>query len=422
MRPDKGRLVERLKARQVATLGEGKYGDGGGLYLRVVGRHRGWVFRYKAAGKAHECGLGPLHTLTLAEARAEARRCRQMRLKGIDPIAAGRAARAAVALEAANAKTFAECATTFHAAHCAAWKNKKHAREWLASLTAHVFPQLGALAVADIDTGHMLRALEPIWTTIPETAGRIRGRIEAVLDWAKTRGYRNGENPARWKGHLDHLLPDRRQLAPVEHFAALPYRDIPAFAAELRAEDSADARALAFQLLTVVRPGEATGTTWDEIDLAAKLWTIPAARMKKRREHRVPLAPAAIAILERTPQEHRHGPVFPGAKPGKPVSVISLWRRANAVAAVAVPGAPVTAHGLRSSFRDWAAERTSFPDEVAEQALAHSVGSKVRRSYQRGDLLAKRRQLMEAWARYCASAPSAAASADVVPLRGPRRG
>ena len=229
MRPDKGRLVERLKARQVATLGEGKYGDGGGLYLRVVGRHRGWVFRYKAAGKAHECGLGPLHTLTLAEARAEARRCRQMRLKGIDPIAAGRAARAAVALEAADAKTFAR-ARRRSTPPGAPLEEQEARAESLASLTAHVFPRLGALTVADIDTGRMLRALEPIWTTVPGRRSHPR-RIEAVLDSAKIRGCRNGENPARWKGHLDHLLPDRRQLAPVERFAALPYRDIPAFAA-----------------------------------------------------------------------------------------------------------------------------------------------------------------------------------------------
>jgi integrase len=245
--------------------------------------------------------------------------------------------------------------------------------------------------------------LEPIWTRIPETATRVRSRIESVLEWARVHGYRgDGANPARWRGHLDHLLPDRKRLARVKHHAALPYRDAPAFMGKLLERDDIEARALAFVLLTAARAGEVCGADWREIDLAHRLWSIPAERMKGRREHRVPLSAAASTLLEQTPPDHRRGYVFPSAtRPGKPVTVIALWRLAQEVT-----DAATTVHGLRSTFRDWAAEQTNFPREVAEMALAHVVGDEAELAYRRSDLLRKRQALMEAWASYCTGTPA----------------
>jgi integrase len=411
------RLIERLTELQVQRAGRGLHNDGGGLYLRVEDKaRRWWVFRYGAQGRRY-LGLGPVHTRSLAEARAEARRCRQLILDGIDPIAAGKAARAAVRLTAASTKTFQQCAEAFHAAHCASWSNRKHAREWLASLATHVLPELGGLPVAAIGTAEIMRVLEPTWARIPETASRLRSRIEAVLDWARVHGYREGENPARWRGHLDHLLPDRKRVARVVHHRALPYRSVPDLVAKLRARTEIEARALELVLLTAARASEACRADWHEIDLAARVWTVPAERMKNRREHRVPLAPAAVAILEQTPPDRRHGPVFPnGARRGKAVTVIALWRLAQELS-----GGATTVHGLRSSFRDWAGEQTSFAREIIELALAHVVGGDTELAYRRGDMLEKRRPLMEAWASYCASAP-AQASGNITPIGSRARG
>jgi integrase len=411
MRRGKGRLIGRLRERQLPRLGHGWHNDGGGLYLRVEDKaRRWWVFRYGRQGR-HYLGLGPVHTLSLAEARIKARKCRQLLLDGIDPIAAGKAARAAVKLTEASTKTFQQCAEAFHAAHCASWSNRKHAREWLASLKAHAFPEIGGLPVAAIGTAEIMRVLEPAWTTVSETASRLRSRIEAVLDWARVHGYRTGENPARWKGHLDHLLPDRKRVARVVHHRALPYRAIPDLVAKLRTRTEIEAHALEFVLLTAARASEACGADWHEIDLAARIWTVPAERMKNRREHRVPLAPTAITILERTPNERQHGPVFPnGARRGKTVTVIALWRLAQELS-----GGATTVHGLRSSFRDWAGEQTSFAREIIELALAHVVGGDTELAYRRGDMLEKRRPLMEAWASYCAGTP-AQVSANVTPI------
>jgi integrase len=411
------RLIERLTELQVQRAGRGLHNDGGGLYLRVEDKaRRWWVFRYGAQGRRY-LGLGPVHTRSLAEARVEARRCRQLLLEGVDPIAAGKAARAAVALETASSKTFAECVDAYHDAHCASWSNRKHAREWKASLATHVLPEIGALPVAAIGTAEIMRVLEPAWTRIPETASRLRSRIEAVLDWARVHGYRAGENPARWRGHLDHLLPDRKRVARVVHHRALPYRAIPDLVANLRARTGIEPRALEFVLLTAARANEACRADWHEIDLAARIWTVPAARMKNRREHRVPLAPAALAILERTPQERRHGPVFPnGTRRGKTVTVIALWRLAQELS-----GGATTVHGLRSSFRDWAGEQTSFAREIIELALAHVVGGDTELAYRRGDMLEKRRPLMNAWASYCTGTP-AQASGNVTPIGGRAHG
>jgi integrase len=404
------RSIGRLTELKVQRAGKGWHNDGGGLYLRVVdSRRRWWVFRYGPQGKRYH-GLGAVHTIGLAEAREQAQRCRKLLLEGADPIATGKVRRAAVRLAAVNAKTFQECADAYHEAHKAAWENAKHVKEWRASLATHVFPLIGALPVAAINTGHVLRVLEPAWTKIPETAGRLRSRIEAVLDWAKVRGLREeGENPARWRGHLDHLLPSLKKSARVKHHAALSYRDMPAFVQELRQRDGVEARALEFVTLTVARAGEATNAVWDEIDWVNGAWIIPAARMKARREHRVPLSRAARAVLEQTPPECRRGCVFPGARPGRPVSVISLWRLAQELT-----GGATTVHGLRSSFRDWAAETTSYPNHVVEMALAHAISDQTEAAYRRGDLFEKRRRLMDEWDAFCASLPRTGA---VLPLR-----
>jgi integrase len=399
------RLIGRLTELKVRRLPRGWHNDGGGLYLRVEDKERRWwVFRYGAGGKRYH-GLGPVHTLGLTEAREQARACRALLLKGEDPVAAGKARRAQAALAAANAKKFAECVEAYHAAHRAGWSNQKHAREWKASLATHVLPEIGALPVAAIDTAAVLRVLQPTWTQIPETASRLRSRMEAVLDWAKVHGYRDGENPARWRGHLSSLLPARKKLARVKHHAALPYREMPEFMRELRRRDDIKARMLEFLILTAARAGEVVGADWSEIEQDRDGWTwiVPAERMKARREHRVPLAKAARAVLEQTPQEHRHGPIFPA------VSGHMLWKFLRELTA------DTTVHGFRSAFRDWTAEQTNFAREVAELALAHRVGDDVEAAYRRGDLLRKRRQLADAWAKYCASVPAKAA--EVTPIR-----
>jgi integrase len=369
----------------------GYYGDGGGLFLQVsAAGTKSWVFRFKEAGKLREMGLGPTHTIGLAEAREKARDCRRMRLDGIDPIAARKATRAQVRLDVAKAMTFRECAERYIVSHKAGWRNPKHAAQWPSSLGAYAYPIFGALPVQAVDVGLVLRALEPIWTTKPETAGRVRGRIESVLDWATARGYRQGENPARWRGHLENLLPSRSKVRRVEHHAALPYPEIGTFTAELRRQDGVAARALDFAILTAARTGEVIGARWAEVDTANRLWTIPAERMKGGREHRVPLNDAALAIVEQMASIRCGEFLFPGANANRPLSnmaFLMLLRRMDR--------GDLTAHGFRSTFRDWAAER------------------KVEAAYRRGDLFQKRRQLSDAWAKFCA-AP--AASGAVVPL------
>jgi integrase len=413
------RLIGRLTELQVRRLGAGWHNDGGGLYLRVEGKgQRWWTFRYGAGGKRYH-GLGPAHTIGLAEAREQARRCRQLLLEGVDPIAAGKARRAAAALEAGSSKSFAECVDAYWQAHCASWTNRKHAREWKASLATHVLPEIGALAVAAIDTAQVLRVLQPAWTAIPETASRLRSRIESVLDWARVHGYREGDNPARWRGHLDHLLPARKKLARVKHHAALPYRELPAFMCRLRERGDVEARALEFAILTAARAGEAVAADWSEIDWAdGGTWIVPPEHMKARREHRVPLSKAARAVLERTSRERRQGYLFPNAaRSGKPVTVIGLWRLTQELT-----GGAATTHGFRATFRDWVAEQTAFAREVAELALAHRVGDDTEQAYLRGDLLKKRRQLMAIWAKYCTSVPAASDRCEVVPIGGRRHG
>jgi integrase len=410
------RAQKRLTVRAVETIKKpGMHADGGGLYLHVgKGGSRSWIFRWRRDGKLRDMGLGPLHTVGLADARDRAFEQRKRVYDGGDPIAERRAQRQAAHLDTAKAMTFRECAAAYIASHQAGWRNPKHAAQWPSTLATYVYPVIGALPVQAVDTGLVMKAIEPIWTSKPETASRVRGRIESVLDWAAARGYRAGENPARWRGHLENLLPRKTKVRAVEHHAALPYVELPAFMTELREQDGVAARALEFAILTAARTGEVIGATWSEIDLEGRLWVIPASRMKAGREHRAPLSDAALAILRPLAEARSGEHVFPG-RSGRPLSqmgMLMLLRRMGR------PG--LTVHGFRSAFSDWCAERTAFPAEVREMALAHVVGDKVEAAYRRGDLFGKRRQLAEAWSRFCIAPPTAAG--QVVPLRGPRVG
>ena len=410
------RIIGKLTALKVDKAKQpGMYGDGGGLYLRVTDDGaKNWVFRFMLNGRPRWMGMGPLHTVSLSEARKRAGEHRLRRHDGIDPIEARRAERLQARLDAAKAVTFKECAENYIKAHRAGWRNAKHAGQWEATLATYAEPVIGKLSVQAIDTALVLKCLEPIWTGKPETAGRVRGRIEVILDWAKVRGYRTGENPARWRGHLDKLLPARGKVRRVEHHAALPYAELPGFLVALRQQGGIAARALEFTILTAARTGETMFARWDELDLLDKNWTVPAERMKAGREHRVPLSARALGILEEM-QAHHHGDegfVFPGAKLGKPLSnmaFLMLLRRMGR--------GELTAHGFRSTFRDWVAERTNSPAEVAEMALAHTVSDKTVAAYNRSDLFDRRRRLMQQWATFCIAPPVQERQSNVAALR-----
>lgn len=405
------RKAAGLTARQVQTQKvPGLFADGGGLYLQVAPTGaKTWIFRFQLAGRRRDMGLGSAGVYSLAEARQKAVDARRLVAEAIDPIEHRAGQAAAGALAAVKAMTFRACADQYISSHRAGWRNPKHAAQWPATLSTYVYPSFGALPVQAVDVGLVMMAVEPIWATKPETAGRVRGRIESILDWATARGYRQGENPARWRGHLENLLPARSKVRRVEHHAALPYPEIGAFVIELRQQEGVAARALEFAILTAARTGEVIGARWDEINIAARLWTIPAERMKAAKEHRVPLSDAALAIVNAMAAIRTGDHVFPGGRAGRPISnmaMLMLLRRMGR--------GDLTAHGFRSSFRDWAAERTGFPAEVAEMALAHAVADKVEAAYRRGDLFEKRRQLAEAWAKFC-GAPTA--EGRVVPIR-----
>ena len=372
----------------------GLYADGGGLYLQVTeSGAKTWIFRFMMAGKRRDMGLGPFHTVGLAEARQAAAECRKLKLQGIDPIAKRQSEQLAARAEVAKVNTFKQCAEAYISAHEPAWRNAKHGSQWRNTLTTYVYPVFGELPVNAVDTGLMMKVLEPIWATKTETASRLRGRIEMVLDWAAARKYREGENPARWKGHLDKLLPARSKVQKVEHPAALPYEQIGTFMKALREQEGVAARGLEFQILTAARTGEVIGAVWDEIDLENKVWAIPASRMKAGKEHRIPLSLAAVSLLKAMQKLSVSAYVFPGGKKDKPLSTAAFLATLKRM-----KRPDLTAHGFRSTFRDWAAEKTDFPSEVAEMALAHTVGDKVEAAYRRGDLFEKRRALMEAWA------------------------
>jgi len=383
---------KNLTARGVQTAPLGWHGDGGGLYLQVSPGGRSWVFRYRAGNRERWMGLGPLRDVSLAEAREKAASARKLRLEGIDPIEARNAQQTAARLEAAKAMTFGQCVEAYLQTHEISWRNVKHREQWHMTLTKYC-KTISELPVQNIDTDLVLRVLTPLWKTRTETAKRLRGRIERVLSWAKGRGLRNGENPARWAGHLDEMLASPARIAAVRHHPALPYAEIPAFMAELRGLDSLSAKALEFTILTSARTGEVIGAEWGECDLEAKVWTIPASRMKAGKEHRVPLSERAIAVLRSVPQHGRR--IFPLSN----MAMLQLMRGLR-------PG--YVPHGFRSTFRDWAAETTAFPNHVVEQALAHAIGDKVEKACRRGDLFVKRTKLMAAWGQYCEKVISSA--------------
>jgi len=378
------------------------YPDGLGLYLQVgVGNAKSWIYRYRSNGKLRDMGLGPAHSVTLAEARERAEKCRTVRQAGLDPIEERLKEKQAAHATAARAITFQECAAAYIESHRAGWKNTKHAAQWTATLQTYVYPVFENTPVADIDRELVLKVLRPIWNEKTETASRVRGRIEKVLDWARINDYRHGENPARWKGFLDNLLPRRAKVAAVKHHSALPFGQLPAFMRDLREEASVAARAFEFCILTATRTSETLRMQWDEIDEAASLWTIPAQRMKAGRDHRVPLSKRALAILTEMRQIRMSDYVFPGGKARRPLSGMVFAMKLRRLKRT-----DITAHGFRSTFRDWAAEQTDFPNEVVEMALAHTISNKVEAAYRRGDLFEKRRQLAEAWAAYCLRQPS----------------
>ena len=390
------RTLNRLNAKKVETLGPGRHADGGGLYLDrdAQGRSR-WVFMWTRNGKRREMGLGPAgrNGVGLAEAREKAARAREVVREGGDPIEARKAA----AAPPERVWTFGEVADELLAGLSPQWRNDKHRAQWKMTLKTYAAP-LRSLPVAEVDTAAVLGVLQPIWLAKPETAARLRGRIERVLDAAKARGLRVGENPARWRGHMDHLLPKRQKLTRGHH-AALPYEEIPAFIAGLRKREAVAALALEFLILTAARSGEVLGARWQEIDIKAKVWTVPADRMKAGREHRVPLSDRAVALLN-TVRPLTDGaeacrlPIFPAHGSTNPLSSMALAMLLRRMKA------DCTVHGFRSSFRDWAGEATNFPRELAEASLAHTVGDATERAYRRGDALERRRKLMEAWAGY----------------------
>jgi integrase len=421
------REIGELSAARVAKENSpGVYSDGGGLYLVVsTAGARSWIFRYSSPtvkqsgssasgkprnpkhGKPREMGLGATHTVSLAKARELARDARNLVQEKIDPIDQRDAARAAQATSTARSMTFDQCAEAYMAAHSSGWKNPKHAAQWKSTLATYASPVFGSLPAHAIDVTLVMKVIEPLWSIKPETAARLRGRIEAVLDWAKTRGYRAGENPARWKGHLDNLLPSRGKVAKVKHHPALPYVKLPAFMADLREKQGASARALEFTILTAARTGEAIGARWSEIDLAGKHWTIPAERMKSGRAHIVPLSDDAVAILKSLPAKD-DGYVFAGARTDKPLSNMALLELLRGVR----PG--FTVHGFRSTFRDWAGDRTNYQRDVIEAALAHGLEDETEAAYRRSTAVDKRRRLMGAWAEFCSKAP---ATGKVIPMR-----
>jgi integrase len=413
------------------------HADGGGLYLQVTNSkeagqlNKSWLFRFALKGKERQKGLGSLNAIGLSEARDAAEHCRKLLKEGKDPIKVRDAERAAQQTAKARSVTFEWCATEYMKAHETGWRNAKHRQQWHNTLSTYAYPIIGKLPIDAIDTGLVMQILQPIWTEKNETASRVRGRIETILNWARVNGHRTAENPARWQGHLNHLLPARGKVHKVENHPALPWEQIPEFMAELRQQEGLAAKALEFVILTGSRSGEARGIPWEgEINAADKVWTVPAHRMKRDREHRAPLTSPAVAVIEYMRSVRQNDYVFPGDKADDPLSDMALTeviRRMNQARQKA--GLPlwvdpkqgsreVVPHGFRSSFRDWVDEATSFPDWLAEAALAHAKGDKVEAAYKRGEALAKRRKLMEAWADYCGGASEEAteSSAGVAPM------
>jgi integrase len=407
------RTIGKLTALKIRQLNKpGLYADGGNLYLQVgkTGA-KSWIYRYKTTGRQILMGLGPLHAVGLADAREAARVNRNLQAAGIDPFEARRRERAKAKLVVARRLTFDDCARSYIEAHKAGWRDGgRSERQWASSIVTYIKPVFGDASVADVDTAAVLRVIEPIWASKPETARRLRGRIESIVDWAMARGYRQGENPARWRGHIANLLPLRAKVAAVEHHPALPYRELAAFMTELRNDESVAAAALEFTILTAARTSEIIHARWAEIDLDQRLWIVPANRIKAGREHRVPLSGAAMVVAEKMAGIRHNDFVFIGSK-----GLGGLSHMAMARVLQRMGRGQITVHGFRSSFRDWCAEQTNFPSEAAEMALAHIVGDKVEAAYRRSDMFEIRRRLMQAWANFGAGHEAA----NILELRIP---
>lgn len=414
--PRVAKELSALEVRRITTPGWHAVGTVAGLGLSVssTGAGRSWVLRVTVGSRRREIGLGAFPEVTLAKAHEKARAVREQIAQGVDPVQQREAAARRLKATQASAKTFDQCVSSYIAAHAPTWSNAKHRQQWENTLGTYASPTLGALAVQDIDTAHIVKVLEVIWATKTETATRLRGRVEQVLDWATVQGLREGPNPARWRGHLDKLLAKPSKVAKVEHHAALGWDRMGEFMQRLRGAAGMGARALEFAILTGARSGEVRGAQWSEFDLEAGLWTVPADRMKAKRVHRVPLTPQAVQVLRELPRLDGATAVFWGMRGGElsDMSLSAVLRR------LGVSNDTATVHGFRSTFRDWAAERTAYPRELAEAALAHTNADKVEAAYLRSDLIEKRRGLMQAWADFC-DTPSASVSgggAVVVPI------
>lgn len=404
------KVAKELSAAQVQRLTKpGLHAVGGvaGLLLQVSATGaRSWILRVKVGTKRRDLGLGGFPTVGLAQARERAREARELIWKGIDPVAERDAQRRAL-VQAQSIPTFDECARQFLAGKRLEFKNDKHAAQWSSTLTEYASPIIGRMPVHQVELSHVVRILKPIWETKTETASRLRGRVESVLAWATVSGFRSGDNPARWRGHLDAVLAKPNKVKTVQHHAALPHEQLPEFLARLATQEGTAARALEFAILTAARSGEVRGATWEEFDLEAKVWTVPATRMKAGKEHRVPLTPAALALIKRQPQVSEY--VFAAPRGGtlSDMALSAVLRRMKVDA---------TVHGMRSTFRDWAGETTTFDRETIEHALAHRLKDKAEAAYARGSHFEKRRKLMEAWAKFC-SVRAGAASDSVTPIR-----
>jgi integrase len=405
------RGINRLTPKLIAaTRQDGRYADGLGLYLEVRRAVKSWSYRYMVAGRARELGLGPCHSVSLAEARLRAREARQLLIDGKDPIEVRHAAATAAKIERLKTVTFREAALDFLKTNrVEAFKNAKHRAQWRSTLEQLAFPTIGDLPLNRIDTAIILKVLSPVLARTPETGSRLRGRIARVFDWAAPLGLFKGENPAS-----QHLLKDHLPAkAKVKHHSAMPYAELPGFMAELRKRDSVSARALEFAILTASRTSEALGARWEEVDVDAATWVIPAERMKAGRPHRVPLSERALAILKTHGSPTSRGFIFPGAKPGAPLSDMALLQMVRGMAG------NYTTHGFRSSFSDWSRDRTSYSRDVVEGSLAHAIKDKSESAYRRGDALEKRSRLMQEWSRYC-EAP--VTSTTVTPIGVARQG
>ena len=385
---------------------EGDHNVGGipGLYLQIINGSRAWILRFKIGTRRRRMGLGSFPAVPLAQARERAREAHKLIDSGVDPIDARDVLKKAAVASQARALTFKKACERFIATKESEWRNPKHRQQWENTLETYAEPIMGHLDVAEIGQDEVLRVLDPIWRTKTETASRLRGRIEQVLDWAKTRGHRKGENPAAWRGHLDKLLPKPEKIAKVKHHAAVPVAQAAAAVAAIRSIEGVSAQALLFQVLTAGRSGEIRGARWSEFDLDAGQWDVPEERMKGKRPHRVPLSRQAVELIKSMPRYEECDLVFPGRKmqPLSDMSLTACMRRMNLVDAA---GRTCVPHGFRSTFRDWAAEHTHYPPEMAEMALAHAIESKVEAAYRRGDMLTKRLAMMQDWADYCLPAP-----------------